>query len=118
MRRAVIGAAAAVGVLVAGTATAQMGYQTGFRAGGSNFGAFGYPAHSCGGAPVLPLRPTDMTSARTVNEYNREVDAYNSRLAVFSECISAYVARATNDVETIRRLAADASATLQPSPRR
>lgn len=81
--------------------------------GGSNFGSFIYPDHRCGGAPILPQRPSDMTSVRAVEAYNREVDAYNSRLQVYSECVRQYVENARNDVERIRERAAEASSTLE-----
>ena len=85
--------------------------------GPSNFGSFTYPSHSCGGAPVVPVRQRNMTSVLSVDDYNREVDAYNSRLQVYSDCIRTYVDGARNDSETIRRKAEEASATLETQPK-
>ena len=109
-RNSRIGLAALIAVAAWAPAAAQ-------TPGGSNFGSFTYPAHSCGGAPLLPVKPQNMSSVRGVETYNREVDAYNSRLEIYSDCIRAYVARASADVERIREKAADASATLNVAPR-
>lgn len=122
MRIDLIAAALACVALGGAAATSSSAQSYGTRAGSgygpaTNFGSFAYPSHSCGGAPVLPVRPSSMTSSRAVNDYNREVDAYNSQLQVYSECITAYVERARNDVELIRQRAEDASATLGPQPR-
>lgn len=101
------------GIVVAAAATPSFAQSY----GPSNFGAFTYPSHSCGAAPVVPIRQRNMTSVLSVDDYNREVDAYNSRLQVYSDCIRTYVEGARNDSETIRRKAEEASATLESQPR-
>lgn len=76
--------------------------------GGSNFGSYNYPSHNCGLAPMLPQRPYDMTSVRDVEAYNRRVDAYNTQMRSFSECIDAYVSAADKDMQRIRDKANEA----------
>jgi len=70
--------------------------------GGSTLGFMGYPSHTCGFTPSKPFNPFSFTYQWRVDQYNMEVDSYNSRRRQFISCLQEYLDNAKNDIESIK----------------
>lgn len=79
-----------------------------FIVGGSNFGSFIYPAHSCGMKPILPSKPFAFSSQQDIDDYNEKIKAYNKTIKEYSSCINEYLDNANRDMQRIREKAKDA----------
>ncbi len=82
---------------------------SGFVLGGSNFGSFIYPDHTCGVRPMPPDRPSQDASRVEIDVYNEAVRDYNRELKEFADCINEYIQNASNDMQRIREKAEKAS---------
>jgi hypothetical protein len=75
--------------------------------GGTNLGFGGYPSHTCM-KPNKPFKPYSFDSQWEIDSYNAEVDAFNSDLQLYSDCIDEYLENANNDIKRIKLKAKEA----------
>ncbi|HIC40882.1 MAG TPA: hypothetical protein EYO74_05710 [Piscirickettsiaceae bacterium] len=68
---------------------------------------FGYPSHDCY-KPIKPYKPISFDDQWSVDQYNMEVENYNSQLQIYISCIEDFVDNANNDIKRIREKAEEA----------
>ncbi len=86
-----------------------------FIVGGSNFGSYLYPYHSCGLKPTLPVKPFSFSSQEVVEGYNQKIRKYNKEIKEFSNCINDYLENANLDMQRIREKSKEAVDDLNSS---
>ena len=86
-----------------------------FIVGGSNFGSYIYPYHSCGLKPTLPAKPFSFSSQDGIERYNQKIRKYNKEIKEFSKCINDYLENANLDMQRIREKSKEAVDDLNSS---